>query len=59
MVVYIDISKVYEIVNEVRRVNKQLKEVQGLVSIYNNRERLFGMFVINVSFRLYTMIGVW
>lgn len=59
MVVYIDISKVYEIVNEVRRVNKQLKEVQGLVSIYNNRERLFGMFVINVSIRLYTMIGVW
>lgn len=59
MVVYIDISKVYEIVNEVRRVNKQLKEVQGLVSIYNNRERLFGMFVINVSIRLYTLIGVW
>lgn len=59
MVVYIDISKVYEIVNEVRRVNKQLKEVQGLVSIYNNCERLFGMFVINVSIRLYTMIGVW
>lgn len=59
MVVYIDISKVYEIVNEVRRVNKQLKEVQGLVSIYNNRERLFGMFVINVSICLYTMIGVW
>lgn len=59
MVVYIDISKVYEIVNEVRRVNKQLKEVQGLVSIYNNRERLFGMFVINVSIRLYMMIGVW
>lgn len=59
MVVYIDISKVYEIVNEVRRVNKQLKEVQGLVSIYNNRERLFGMFVINVSIRIYTMIGVW
>lgn len=59
MVVYTDISKVYEIVNEVRRVNKQLKEVQGLVSIYNNRERLFGMFVINVSIRLYMMIRVW
>ena len=49
MAAYTDISKAHEIANEVRRVNKQLKEAQGLASTYNNRERLFGMPVTNVS----------
>lgn len=52
MAAYTDISKAHEIANEVRRVNKQLKEAQGLASTYNNRERLFGMPVTNVSTRL-------
>lgn len=59
MAAYTDISKAHEIANEVRRVNKQLKEAQGLASTYNNRERLFGMPVTNVSTRPYTMIGAW
>lgn len=44
-----DIGKAHEIANEVRRVTKQLKEAQGLAGTYNNRERLFGMPVTNVS----------
>ena len=44
-----DISNAHEIANEVRRVTKQLKEAQGLAGTYNNRERLFGMPVTNVS----------
>ena len=49
MAAHSDISKGHEIANEVRRVNKQLKEAQGLASTYNNRERLFGLPVTNVS----------
>lgn len=49
MAAHSDISKAHEIANEVRRVTKQLKEAQGLSSTYNNRERLFGMPVTNVS----------
>ena len=49
MAAHSDISKGHEIANEVRRVAKQLKEAQGLSSTYNNRERLFGMPVTNVS----------
>ena len=49
MAAHSDISKGHEIANEVRRVNKQLKEAQGLSSTYNNRERLFGLPVTNVS----------
>ena len=49
MAAHSDISKGHEIANEVRRVNKQLKEAQGLSSTYNNRERLFGQPVTNVS----------
>ena len=44
-----DIGKAHEVANEVRRVNKQLKECQQLSSMYNNRERLFEMPVTNVS----------
>ncbi|KAK3096562.1 hypothetical protein FSP39_001310 [Pinctada imbricata] len=47
MAAYTDVSKAHEIANEVRRVNKQLKEAQGLAQTYNNRERLFGMPVTN------------
>ena len=42
-------QKAHEIANEVRRVNKQLKEAQQLAQTYNNRERLFGQPVTNVS----------
>lgn len=49
MAAHTDLSKGHEIANEVRRVNKQMKEAQELASTYNNRERLFGMPVTNVS----------
>lgn len=48
MAAHTDISKAHEIANEVRRINKQLKEAQTLASTYNNRERLFGLPVTNV-----------
>ncbi|XP_033121083.1 dynein heavy chain 1, axonemal-like, partial [Anneissia japonica] len=38
-----DLERSHEIANEVRRLNKQLKECQGLSTMYNNRERLFEM----------------
>ena len=43
-----DMTKAHEVANEVRRVNKQLKECQELAAMYNNRERLFEMPVTNV-----------
>lgn len=46
---YTDLSRAHEIANEVRRLHKQLKEAQEQAAIYNNRERLFGMPVTNVS----------
>lgn len=46
---YTDIERAHEIANEVRRVSKQLKEAQGLAQLYNNRERLFGSPITNVS----------
>lgn len=49
MAAHSDISKGPEIANEVRRVTKQLKEAQVLSGTYNNRERLFGLPVTNVS----------
>ena len=49
MAAHVDINKSHEVANEVRRINKQLKECQDLASVYNNRERLFGMPVTNVS----------
>jgi len=45
-----EILRAHEVANEVRRVNKQLKECQTLAQVYNQRERLFGMPVTNVSF---------
>ena len=50
MAAHSEIQKGHEIANEMRRVNKQLKEAQGLAVTYNNRERLFGMPVTNVSY---------
>ncbi|XP_052086994.1 dynein axonemal heavy chain 1-like isoform X4 [Mytilus californianus] len=47
MAAHTDISRAQEIANEVRRINKQLKEAQGLAQTYNNRERLFGHPVTN------------
>ncbi|XP_071943674.1 dynein axonemal heavy chain 1-like isoform X2 [Antedon mediterranea] len=38
-----DLERSHEIANEVRRLTKQLKECQGLSTMYNNRERLFEM----------------
>lgn len=49
MAAHTDITKATEIANEMRRVNKQLRDAQGLAVTYNNRERLFGMPVTNVS----------
>jgi hypothetical protein len=49
MAAHTDISRAQEIANEVRRINKQLKEAQTLAQTYNNRERLFGLPVTNVS----------
>ncbi|XP_078481026.1 dynein axonemal heavy chain 1-like isoform X3 [Ciona intestinalis] len=42
-----EIQKAHEVANEVRRINKQLKECQTLAQLYNQRERLFGMPVTN------------
>ena len=44
-----DINKAHEVANEVRRVNKQMKECQQLAAMYNNRERLFELPITNVS----------
>ena len=49
MAAHSDIYRGNEIANEMRRVNKQLREAQAISDIYNNRERLFGMAVTNVS----------
>ncbi|XP_029455356.1 dynein heavy chain 1, axonemal [Rhinatrema bivittatum] len=44
---YVDIGRAHEIANEVRRLQKQIKESQQLALLYNNRERLFGMPITN------------
>ncbi|OCT85694.1 dynein heavy chain 1, axonemal [Xenopus laevis] len=44
---HVDITRAHEIANEVRRVQKQLKESQQMAQLYNNRERLFGLPVTN------------
>lgn len=48
MAAHTDISKAHEVANEIRRIQKQLKEAQQYATTYNNRERLFGMPVTNV-----------
>ena len=49
MAAHSDINKAHEIANEVRRIQKQLKEAQSLSVTYNNRERLFHLPVTDVS----------
>ncbi len=51
MAAHTDLHRAHEVANEVRRVHKQLKDAQELAATYNNRERLFGMPVTNVSRR--------
>lgn len=43
-----NIDKAHEVANECRRLNRSLKECQELSSVYNNRERLFGIPITNV-----------
>ena len=44
-----NIDKAHEVANDCKRLNKALKECQELASMYNNRERLFGMPITNVT----------
>ncbi|KAL8563601.1 hypothetical protein ACOMHN_019339 [Nucella lapillus] len=43
MQTYAEIQRGHEYANEMRRVNKNLKECQQFAFTYNNRERLFGL----------------
>ncbi len=43
------IERAHEVANECRKLNKALKECQELAQTYNNRERLLGLHVTNVS----------
>nr|XP_033782541.1 dynein heavy chain 1, axonemal isoform X1 [Geotrypetes seraphini]XP_033782544.1 dynein heavy chain 1, axonemal isoform X1 [Geotrypetes seraphini]XP_033782545.1 dynein heavy chain 1, axonemal isoform X1 [Geotrypetes seraphini]XP_033782546.1 dynein heavy chain 1, axonemal isoform X1 [Geotrypetes seraphini]XP_033782547.1 dynein heavy chain 1, axonemal isoform X1 [Geotrypetes seraphini] len=52
---YMDIGRAHEIANEVRRLQKQLKESQQMALLYNNRERLFGMPITNYDVLLKIM----
>uniref|UniRef100_H0V0D2 Dynein axonemal heavy chain 1 n=1 Tax=Cavia porcellus TaxID=10141 RepID=H0V0D2_CAVPO len=45
--VHVEVSRAHEIANEVRRVKKQLKDCQQLATLYNNRERIFGLPITN------------
>ncbi|XP_059176982.1 dynein axonemal heavy chain 1-like [Physella acuta] len=47
MAAYSEITRAHEVANEMRRINKQLKDAQQMAITYNNRERLFGMPVTN------------
>ncbi|XP_062056155.1 dynein axonemal heavy chain 1 [Lepus europaeus] len=44
---HVEIARAHEIANEVRRVKKQLKDCQQLATLYNNRERIFGLPITN------------
>jgi dynein heavy chain len=43
------IERAHEVANECRKLNKALKECQEAAQTYNNRERLLGLPVTNVS----------
>uniref|UniRef100_G1MWR4 Dynein axonemal heavy chain 1 n=1 Tax=Meleagris gallopavo TaxID=9103 RepID=G1MWR4_MELGA len=45
--VQVDIRQAHNLANEARLVGKQLKELQNLAILYNNREKIFGMKVTN------------
>ncbi len=51
------IEKSHEVANECRRLNKALKECQELANTYNNRERLFGLPITNVSLGFISFIS--
>ncbi|KAM6325251.1 LOW QUALITY PROTEIN: dynein axonemal heavy chain 1 [Podargus strigoides] len=44
-----DVNQAQELANRAMQVRKQLKELQNLAVLYNNRERIFGMKVTNYS----------
>lgn len=46
-----NIDEANEVANEVRRTSKALKEAVAMAQTLNNRERLFGIPVTNVSQR--------
>lgn len=45
-----NLEKAHEVANDCKRLNKALKECQEMATTYNNRERLFGLAVTNVSY---------
>ncbi|NXN51379.1 DYH1 protein, partial [Rynchops niger] len=47
--VQVDVNQAHELADKAREVRKQLKELQNLAILYNNRERIFGMKVTNYS----------
>jgi dynein heavy chain len=49
MQIYSEIGRGHEYANEMRRVQKNLRECQQLALTYNNRERLLGLPNTNVS----------
>lgn len=44
-----NIDEAHEVANEIRRTSKALKEAVAMAQTLNNRERLFGISVTNVS----------
>ena len=48
-----DVGRAHETANEVRRLAKQIQESQVMAQTYNNRERLFGNPITNVSMKAY------
>lgn len=46
------IERAHEVANECRKLNKTLKECQESAQTYNNRERLLGLPVTNVSYSI-------
>lgn len=49
---HMSIERSHEVANECRKLNKALKECQEASQTYNNRERLLGLPVTNVSLSL-------
>ncbi|KAM6256563.1 LOW QUALITY PROTEIN: dynein axonemal heavy chain 1 [Porphyrio hochstetteri] len=44
-----DVNQAHELADKVREIRRQLKELQNLGILYNNRERIFGIKVTNYS----------
>ena len=49
------LEKAHEVANDCRRLNRALRECQELATVYNNRERLFGLATTNVSAALFQL----